>query len=202
MVTSHRVNPSLRPQDRVRWWRVLQAFRARLRDALGRTMPPHTFATARNLFNGLSICSERTIFIKLHAVAPRTPDAAAAGWLSGHPCTDGDFLFGMASDISLNIGEPRLTPVVAAVGHGLLDNMDAVARYAQRRPGDTSAVGMADIGSTLNTLRFHDLRSPWRLSIARPTGAASRPTTSAASLIFLKWSNPRSRDSRPNGFGQ
>jgi hypothetical protein len=66
---------------------------------------------------------------------PLTPPPPA-----GYPVIyvlDGDFLFGMASDISLAIGNPALTPVVVGVGHGLLENMDLVARYAKRKPGDT-----------------------------------------------------------------
>ena len=73
---------------------------------------------------------------------------------------DGDFLFGMASDISLTLGNPRLTPVVVGVGHGLLENMDVVARYAKRKPGDTSPMGLADIGGALSALRFHELTLP------------------------------------------
>lgn len=73
---------------------------------------------------------------------------------------DGDFMFGMASDISLTIGNPQTSPVVVAVGHGLLEDMGVVAKYARRRPGDTSPMGLADIGGAMNTLRFHDLTLP------------------------------------------
>ena len=73
---------------------------------------------------------------------------------------DGDFLFGLASDISLTFGDPRTAPVVVAIGHGLLENMDVVARYAHRNPGDVSPMGLAAIGGAMNPLRFHDLTLP------------------------------------------
>ena len=73
---------------------------------------------------------------------------------------DGDYLFGMASDISMTIGDPRRTPVVVAISHGLLENMDVVAKYAPRRRGDTSPVGLMDVILALNALRFHDLTLP------------------------------------------
>jgi len=73
---------------------------------------------------------------------------------------DGDLLFGMASDISMTIGDPRRTPVVVAIGHGLLDDMSVAARYAGRHPGDRTPVGLGDIGLAMNALRFHDLTLP------------------------------------------
>lgn len=64
------------------------------------------------------------------------------------------------------MGNPQLTPVVVGIGHGVFDDMTVVARYANRKPDDKSPLGLADIGSALNTLRFHDF--------ALPAGAAHR----------------------------
>src|SRR5688572_15153109 len=73
---------------------------------------------------------------------------------------DGDFWFGTASDISLSIGDPARWPVVVAIGHGVFDDMAVVARYAQRRPGDESALGVRDMSSANNVLRFRDYTLP------------------------------------------
>jgi predicted alpha/beta superfamily hydrolase len=73
---------------------------------------------------------------------------------------DGDFWFGAASDIALSIGDPARWPVVVAIGHGVFDDMAVVARYAQRRPGDESPLGVRDMSSANNVLRFRDYTLP------------------------------------------
>src|SRR5665213_803697 len=108
---------------------------------------------------------------------------------SGYPVIyvlDGDFLFGMASDISLDIGNPNLTPVVVAIGHGLLENMDVVAKYATRKPGDTTPIGLADIGGALNTLRFHDLTLPVAPNHRAPDWIGLTPDNVGGVDAFLK----------------
>lgn len=115
---------------------------------------------------------------------PLTPPPA-----SGYPVIyvlDGEFLFGLASDISLDIGNPDLTPVVVAIGHGLLENMDVVARYAKRKPGDTSPIGLADIGGALNTLRFHDLTLPVAANHRAPDWTGLTPDNVGGVDTFLK----------------
>jgi predicted alpha/beta superfamily hydrolase len=99
---------------------------------------------------------------------------------------DGDFLFGMASDISLTIGNPAFTPVVVGVGHGLLEHMDVVARYAKRKPGDTSPMGLADIGGALNALRFHDLTLPVAANHRAPDWTGLTPDNVGGVDAFLK----------------
>jgi len=99
---------------------------------------------------------------------------------------DGDFLFGMAADISLNIGNPRLTPVVVAIGHGLLDDMDVVAKYATRKPGDTSPMALADIGRAFNALRFHDLTLPVATNHRAPDWTGLTPDNVGGVDDFLK----------------
>jgi predicted alpha/beta superfamily hydrolase len=115
---------------------------------------------------------------------PLTPPPA-----SGYPVIyvlDGDFLFGLASDISLDIGNPNLTPVVVAIGHGLLENMDVVARYAKRKPGDTTPMGLADIGGALNALRFHDLTLPVAPNHRAPDWTGLTPDNVGGVDAFLK----------------
>ena len=99
---------------------------------------------------------------------------------------DGDFLFGMASDISLAIGNPNTTPVVVAIGHGMLEDMDVVARYAHRKPGDASPMGLADIGGALNTLRFHDLTLPVASDHRAPDWTGLTPDNVGGVDDFLK----------------
>jgi predicted alpha/beta superfamily hydrolase len=99
---------------------------------------------------------------------------------------DGDFLFGLASDISMDIGNPNLTPVVVAIGHGLLDNMDIVARYAKRKPGDTTPIGLADIGGAFNALRFHDLTLPVAPNHRAPDWTGLTPDNVGGVDAFLK----------------
>jgi predicted alpha/beta superfamily hydrolase len=99
---------------------------------------------------------------------------------------DGDLLFGMASDISLTIGNPSLTPVVVAIGHGFLDDMDVVTKYAKRAPGDTSPMGLADIGGAFNTLRFHDLTLPVALNHRAPDWTGLTPDNVGGVDEFLK----------------
>jgi predicted alpha/beta superfamily hydrolase len=99
---------------------------------------------------------------------------------------DGDFLFGTASDISLTIGDPRRTPVVVAIGHGLLDNMDVVAKYAIRKPGDASPMGLADIGFVMNRLRFHDLTLPVAPDHRAPVWTGLTPDDVGGVDDFLK----------------
>jgi predicted alpha/beta superfamily hydrolase len=99
---------------------------------------------------------------------------------------DGVLLFGMASDISQTIGNPNRTPVVVAIGHGLLENMDVVARYARRRPGDTSPMGLADIGGAFNTLRFHDFTLPVAANHRAPDWTGLTPDNVGGVDEFLK----------------
>jgi len=121
-----------------------------------------------------------TLFIHV-PLTPPPPD--------GYPVIyvlDGDFLFGMASDISLTIGDPKLTPVVVAIGHGLLENMDVAARYSPRKPGDTSPVGLADIGIALNKLRFHDFTLPVAPNHRAPDWTGLTPDDVGGVDDFLK----------------
>lgn len=99
---------------------------------------------------------------------------------------DGDFLFGMASDISMTIGDPSHTPAVVAIGHGLLENMDAVARYSNRKPGDNSPVNLADIGIALNKFRFHDLTLPVAPNHRAPDWTGLTPDDVGGVDDFLK----------------
>jgi hypothetical protein len=99
---------------------------------------------------------------------------------------DGDFLFGTASDIGLAIGDPRRAPVVVAIGHGLLQDMEVVARYAPRRPGDATPLGLADIGGAMNTLRFHDLTLPVAPEHRAPDWTGLTPANVGGVDRFLK----------------
>jgi predicted alpha/beta superfamily hydrolase len=73
---------------------------------------------------------------------------------------DGDFWFGTAADIALSIGYPARWPVVVAIGHGVFDDMQVVARYARRPPGDESPLGIRDISSAQSVMRFRDYTLP------------------------------------------
>ena len=99
---------------------------------------------------------------------------------------DGDLLFGMASDISMLIGDPRRTPVVVAIGHGLFDDMSVAAKYAPRRPGDTSPVGLGDIGFAMNALRFHDLTLPVAAAHRAPDWTGLTPADVGGVDDFLR----------------
>ena len=81
----------------------------------------------------------------------------------GHPAASG-------------VGNPQLTPVVVGIGHGVFDDMTVVAQYANWQPDDKSPLGLADIGSALNTLRFHDF--------ALPVGAAHRAPALSRGMHF------------------
>jgi predicted alpha/beta superfamily hydrolase len=99
---------------------------------------------------------------------------------------DGDFLFGTAADIGLTIGDPRRAPVVVAVGHGLLQDMDVVARSAGRKPDDTRPVGLPDIGMAMNRLRFHDLSLPVAAAHRAPDWTGLTPPEVGGVDDFLK----------------
>ena len=116
--------------------------------------------------------------------APLTPPPS-----DGYPVIyvlDGDLLFGMASDISQAIGNPNLTPVVVAIGHGFLENMDVVAKYARRKAGDTSPIGLADIGGAFNALRFHDFTLPVAPNHRAPDWTGLTPDNVGGVDQFLK----------------
>lgn len=121
-----------------------------------------------------------TLFVHV-PLTPPPPD--------GYPVVyvlDGDFLFGMASDISLTIGNPKLTPVVVAIGHGILENMNVVAKYSGRKPGDVSPVNLSDIGIAMNKLRFHDLTMPVEPSHRAPDWTGLTPDNVGGVDDFLK----------------
>ncbi len=134
-------------------------------------------STHRIQFNSAINAESYTLSIHV-PVTPPPPE--------GYPVIyvlDGDLLFGMASDISMTTGKP---PVVVAVGHGLFENMDVVARYTKRKPGDTSPVGLADIGAALNASRFHDLTLPVASNHRAPDWTGLTPENVGGVDEFLK----------------
>ncbi|HEV2703660.1 MAG TPA: alpha/beta hydrolase-fold protein [Steroidobacteraceae bacterium] len=96
-----------------------------------------------------------TLFIRVPATPPPP---------QGYPVIyvlDGDLNFGTAADVELTLNnDPVHAPVVVAIGHGVFGDMDVVRRYAVRKPGDQTPVGIADIGSVINMLRLHDYTLP------------------------------------------
>jgi predicted alpha/beta superfamily hydrolase len=113
-----------------------------------------TPATHRIKFDSSINGESYTLFVR----TPLTPPPP-----EGYPVIyvlDGDFWFGTASDIGLSIGDPARWPVVVAIGHGVFDDMEVVARYARRRPGDESPLGIRDISSANNIMRFRDYTLP------------------------------------------
>lgn len=96
-----------------------------------------------------------TLFIRV-PVTPPPPQ--------GYPVIyvlDGDFNFGTAANVALTLNnDPAHAPVVVAIGHGLLSDMEVVRRYAVRAPGDHSPMGVGDIVGVDNMLRLHDYTLP------------------------------------------
>jgi predicted alpha/beta superfamily hydrolase len=99
---------------------------------------------------------------------------------------DGDFLFGTASDISLAMGDPTRTPVVVAIGHGVLDHPDVVARHSGRPAGITGPIGLADVGAAMNNLRFHDYTLPVAPEHRAPAWTGLTPANVGGVDDFLK----------------
>jgi uncharacterized protein len=118
-----------------------------------------------------------TLFVRV-PLTPPPPD--------GYPVIyvlDGDLLFGMATDIGMTVGN---APVVVAIGHGVFENMEVVAKHAKRKPGDTSPMGLADIGGALNTFRFHDLTLPVAENHRAPDWVGLTPANVGGVDDFLK----------------
>lgn len=99
---------------------------------------------------------------------------------------DGDFLFGTASDIALTIADPRRSPVVVAIGHGLFDRMDVVARHSGRPAGIAGPISLADIGGAMNNLRFHDFTLPVAPGHRAPGWTGLTPANVGGVDDFLK----------------
>jgi predicted alpha/beta superfamily hydrolase len=99
---------------------------------------------------------------------------------------DGDMLFGMASDIALTVGDPRRTPVVVSIGHGVFDNMEVVARHTSRPPSVTGPMTINDIGAAMNALRFHDLTLPVATEHRAPDWTGLTPKDVGGLDRFLK----------------
>jgi hypothetical protein len=121
-----------------------------------------------------------TLFIRV-PVTPPPP--------GGYPVLyvlDGDFFFGTAADVALAVGDPSKTPMVVAIGHGLLDDMSVVARYAKRPPGVTGPVGIGDIGAANTALRFHDYTLPVAAEHRAPAWTGLTPQDVGGVDAFLK----------------
>lgn len=107
----------------------------------------------------------------------------------GHPVIyvlDGDFWFGTAADIALSIGDPARWPVVVAIGHGVFDDLEVVARYAARQPGDESPLGIRDISSANNTMRFRDYTLPVAPAHRAPAWTGLTPANVGGVDEFLR----------------
>jgi len=118
-----------------------------------------------------------TLFIR----TPLTPPPP-----EGYPVIyvlDGDLLFGMASDISMNVAR---SPVVVAIGHGILEDMEVVAKYAMHPAGNTSPIGLADIGGAMSALRFHDFTLPVAAHHRAPDWTGLTPENVGGVDNFLK----------------
>ncbi len=121
-----------------------------------------------------------TLFIRAPVTAPPP---------KGYPVIyvlDGDFSFGTAADVGLTLNSGPNPPVVVAIGHGLFDDMEVVRRYATRRPGDPSPIGIADIGGVNNRLRFHDYTLPVAAQHRAPAWTGLTPDDVGGLDPFLK----------------
>jgi predicted alpha/beta superfamily hydrolase len=99
---------------------------------------------------------------------------------------DGDVLFGMASDISLGLGDPTRMPMVVGIGHGVFEDMAVVAKYTPRPPGVTGPMGLADIGGAMSALRFHDYTLPVDASHRAPAWTGLTPDNVGGVDQFLQ----------------
>jgi predicted alpha/beta superfamily hydrolase len=122
-----------------------------------------------------------TLFIRV-PVTPAPPQ--------GYPVIyilDGDYSFGLASDVSLSIGnDPARAPVVVAIGHGLLDDMEALRRYSPRKPPATAELNLFDVGGAMNALRMHDYTLPVALEHRAPDWTGLTPPGVGGVDTFLK----------------
>lgn len=106
----------------------------------------------------------------------------------GHPVIyvlDGDFWFGTASDIAMSLGDPARWPVVVAIGHGVFDDMEVVARYAPRRAGDATPLHLGDMAMANNLLRFQDYTLPVAAAHRAPAWTGLTPANVGGVDKFL-----------------
>jgi uncharacterized protein len=71
---------------------------------------------------------------------------------------DGEAYFSTAANFSVIL--QNHAAVVVGIGHEALNDKAVILRYAGRKPGDNSPIGMRDIGRAFDTLRNHDLTPP------------------------------------------
>jgi predicted alpha/beta superfamily hydrolase len=98
---------------------------------------------------------------------------------------DGDFLFGIATDISMALG-PGRAPVVVAIGHGLLDDVAVLRRYAPRKVKNPSELNIFDVAAAESSLRFHDYTLPVAPAHRAPAWLGLTPDNVGGLDQFLK----------------